>query len=264
MVICTFSVLTAAYPYGPTPYPVTHEHHGLEELFQSGNYHQPNEDDGYEHHHSHHHQSNGPKSYHYEYAVHDPVTGDEKCQNEVSDEHGTVKGTYSLVEPDGSIRVVEYTADDEHGFNAVVKKIAPKNKPISVSPEYKFPVTSEHKFPTTPEYKFSDSPAYTLTNSHDLSDSPDYKLSDTSEHKFSNSLIYTTLSNNSPEHKLSDSSSHKFPDSPNHDISEFPEHQYSDSPDHKFSGSSDHKFTGSSEHKLTDSPEHEAPIEEKK
>lgn len=34
-----------------------------------------------------------------------------------------VKGMYSLVEPDGTVRVVEYWADDHHGFNAVVKKI---------------------------------------------------------------------------------------------------------------------------------------------
>jgi hypothetical protein len=30
-----------------------------------------------------------------------------------------------LVEPDGSIRTVDYTADDIHGFQAVVSKSAP-------------------------------------------------------------------------------------------------------------------------------------------
>lgn len=34
-------------------------------------------------------------------------------------------GQYSLVEPDGSVRTVDYTADDVHGFNAVVSKSAP-------------------------------------------------------------------------------------------------------------------------------------------
>lgn len=34
-----------------------------------------------------------------------------------------ISGHYSLVEPDGSVRVVEYTADDVNGFNAVVKKL---------------------------------------------------------------------------------------------------------------------------------------------
>lgn len=36
-----------------------------------------------------------------------------------------VKGSYSLVEPDGSIRKVDYTADPVHGFNAVVSKSGP-------------------------------------------------------------------------------------------------------------------------------------------
>lgn len=35
-----------------------------------------------------------------------------------------VKGSYSLVEPDGSTRTVEYTADDHNGFNAVVHRTA--------------------------------------------------------------------------------------------------------------------------------------------
>lgn len=30
-----------------------------------------------------------------------------------------------MVEPDGSVRVVDYAADDVNGFNAVVKKIGP-------------------------------------------------------------------------------------------------------------------------------------------
>lgn len=67
-------------------------------------------------------------SYHFAYSVEDPLTGDVKSQNEVSDGRGTVKGTYSLVEADGSTRVVEYTADDEHGFNAEVKRIGPQHR----------------------------------------------------------------------------------------------------------------------------------------
>jgi len=58
------------------------------------------------------HHSQISNLYHFKYAVHDPVTGDEKSHNEVSDGHGTVKGTYSLVKPDSSTRVVEYTAGD--------------------------------------------------------------------------------------------------------------------------------------------------------
>jgi Insect cuticle protein len=33
-----------------------------------------------------------------------------------------VKGQYSLVEADGTRRIVDYTADSVHGFNAVVSK----------------------------------------------------------------------------------------------------------------------------------------------
>jgi len=87
--------------------------------------------DNFGEHEEHEHHSQVSNSYHFKYAVHDPVTGDEKSHNEVSDGHGTVKGTYSLVEPDGSIRVVEYTADDVHGFKAEVKKIQPQEKPSS-------------------------------------------------------------------------------------------------------------------------------------
>lgn len=40
-----------------------------------------------------------------------------------------MKGGYSLYEPDGTKRVVEYTADKHHGFNAVVKKIGHAHHP---------------------------------------------------------------------------------------------------------------------------------------
>ncbi|XP_027845805.2 cuticle protein 7-like [Aphis gossypii] len=64
-----------------------------------------------------------PAPYNFEYNVNDPTTYDVKSQSESSDGNGNVKGSYSLLEADGSTRVVEYTADDNNGFNAVVKKI---------------------------------------------------------------------------------------------------------------------------------------------
>lgn len=76
-----------------------------------------------DHYYDHSHYSHAPTPYHFEYGVKDLHTHDIKSQHEVSDGHGNVKGSYSLVEPDGSTRVVEYTADHEHGFNAKVKKI---------------------------------------------------------------------------------------------------------------------------------------------
>jgi hypothetical protein len=59
--------------------------------------------------------------YSFNYGVQDPHTGDVKSQVESRD-GGVVKGQYSLVEPDGSVRTVDYTADDVNGFNAVVSK----------------------------------------------------------------------------------------------------------------------------------------------
>uniref|UniRef100_A0A171AL58 Cuticular protein RR-2 motif n=1 Tax=Triatoma infestans TaxID=30076 RepID=A0A171AL58_TRIIF len=60
-------------------------------------------------------------AYHFDYAVHDAHTGDVKHQTEARD-GDVVHGSYSLVEPDGSKRVVEYTADPHNGFNAVVHR----------------------------------------------------------------------------------------------------------------------------------------------
>lgn len=50
-------------------------------------------------------------------------------------------GAYSLVEPDGSIRVVEYWADDKSGFNAVVKRLGPNLHPVTIPASiYKAPI----------------------------------------------------------------------------------------------------------------------------
>lgn len=56
-----------------------------------------------------------------------------------------VQGSYSLIEPDGSRRVVSYAADPVNGFNAVVQKdpsitvktavaAAPAARPVVASP----------------------------------------------------------------------------------------------------------------------------------
>ncbi|XP_013133767.1 PREDICTED: cuticle protein 7-like [Papilio polytes] len=70
-------------------------------------------------------------NYGFNYAVNDPVTGDNKAQSEVR-EGDVVKGSYSLAEPDGTIRVVDYTADPVSGFNAVVKRIGHASHPQQV------------------------------------------------------------------------------------------------------------------------------------
>ncbi|XP_026739999.1 cuticle protein 21-like [Trichoplusia ni] len=98
---------------------------------------------------------NSPK-YAFNYGVADPSTGDVKSQHETRD-GDVVKGQYSLVEPDGSIRTVDYTADPIHGFNAVVSKSAPNVhvgvpqqqplKPVYVAKPVEVPVELPQYFP---------------------------------------------------------------------------------------------------------------------
>ncbi|XP_068630703.1 cuticle protein 7-like [Battus philenor] len=58
--------------------------------------------------------------YEFEYKIEDHHTGDKKSQHEHRD-GDAVKGGYSLHQPDGSVRHVEYHADDHSGFHADVK-----------------------------------------------------------------------------------------------------------------------------------------------
>lgn len=51
-----------------------------------------------------------------------------------------ISGQYSLVEPDGSVRTVDYTADPVHGFNAVVTKSAPSVHTPPLRPAVPAPV----------------------------------------------------------------------------------------------------------------------------
>ncbi|CAG9784955.1 unnamed protein product [Diatraea saccharalis] len=69
--------------------------------------------------------------YEYTYSVADGHTGDQKSQQESRD-GDVVKGSYSFHEADGSIRTVEYTADDHNGFNAVVHNTAPTAAPAII------------------------------------------------------------------------------------------------------------------------------------
>ena len=67
--------------------------------------------------------------YSYAYDIQDALTGDSKSQHESRD-GDVVQGSYSLVEPDGTVRTVEYTADPVNGFNAVVHK-TPLTAPVA-------------------------------------------------------------------------------------------------------------------------------------
>ena len=69
------------------------------------------------------HDSYDPNpQYSYGYGVSDPHTGDSKTAQETL-VNGVVEGSYTIAEPDGTIRKVTYTADKIHGFNAVVEKL---------------------------------------------------------------------------------------------------------------------------------------------
>nr|CAD7266106.1 unnamed protein product [Timema shepardi] len=68
-------------------------------------------------------------SYSYAYDIQDALTGDSKGQQE-SRQGDVVQGSYSLTEPDGTRRTVEYTADPVNGFNAVVHK-TPLTAPVA-------------------------------------------------------------------------------------------------------------------------------------
>ncbi|XP_058814897.1 cuticle protein 7-like [Topomyia yanbarensis] len=62
-----------------------------------------------------------PANYEFSYSVHDAHTGDIKSQHETR--HGDqVQGQYSLLDADGHQRIVDYTADEHTGFNAVVRR----------------------------------------------------------------------------------------------------------------------------------------------
>lgn len=67
--------------------------------------------------------------YSYGYTVNDALTGDSKTQEESRD-GDVVKGSYSLIEPDGSRRTVNYYSDPINGFNAVVSKDLPLAAPV--------------------------------------------------------------------------------------------------------------------------------------
>ena len=62
-----------------------------------------------------------PAQYEFSYGVHDPLTGDIKSHSETR-QGDSVRGVYSVQDPDGYKRTVLYTADGEQGFNAVVKR----------------------------------------------------------------------------------------------------------------------------------------------
>lgn len=76
-----------------------------------------------------------PAHYKYGYAVKDPHTGDHKEAWESRD-GDAVKGSYSLLDSDGTKRVVDYTADKHQGFSAVVKTIGHGHEHVEHYPNH--------------------------------------------------------------------------------------------------------------------------------
>lgn len=95
--------------------------------------------------------------YAFNYAINDPMTRDNKAQWESRD-GDVVQGAYSLRESDGTIRVVEYFANDLKGFNAVVKKIGPNVHPITILTK-----TSQGIVPVIPLARVKDGPVVKVT-----------------------------------------------------------------------------------------------------
>ncbi|KAL0840214.1 hypothetical protein ABMA28_015503 [Loxostege sticticalis] len=102
---------------------VLHQSHGHEAHHQPAvtHHHQQQEHHHQQDQHEEHHDYYAIPKYEYEYKVEDPHTGDNKYQHETRD-GDAVKGVYSLHEADGTVRIVEYTADKHNGFNAVVRR----------------------------------------------------------------------------------------------------------------------------------------------
>lgn len=100
-------------------------------------------------------------NYLFNYGVNDVKTGDIKSQWETRD-GDQVRGQYSLVEADGSVRTVDYTADGYHGFNAVVSKsghnVHPVSRPFVTVAKPLLPAEPVHKpilpTPIYPSYPF--------------------------------------------------------------------------------------------------------------
>ncbi|XP_059051910.1 larval cuticle protein A3A-like [Achroia grisella] len=94
--------------------------------------------------------------YSFAYDVQDGLTGDSKTQHETRD-GDVVQGSYSVVDPDGTKRTVEYTADPHNGFNAVVHreplavKVAPVAK-IAAPVAYTAPAPVSYAAPAPVSY----------------------------------------------------------------------------------------------------------------
>lgn len=94
--------------------------------------------------------------YSFGYSVSDALTGDNKQQHETRN-GDVVQGSYSLVEPDGTIRTVNYVADPINGFNAVVNRQPAVVKAAIAAPAV---VKAPLQYAAAPGYPYAAAPAY--------------------------------------------------------------------------------------------------------
>lgn len=85
--------------------------------------------------------------YQWAYEVMAPSTGDYQSRVEHRQQDGVVRGRYSLVDPDGSLRVVSYVAHPEDGFKATVEKV-PVTSTTSTNTAHTY--TNQHSHLSTP------------------------------------------------------------------------------------------------------------------
>ncbi|KAG5870473.1 hypothetical protein JTB14_030327 [Gonioctena quinquepunctata] len=109
--------------------------------------------------------------YSFSYGVKDQHTGDFKEQWEKKD-GDKVTGHYSLLEADGSVRTVDYTADKESGFNAVVKhsghsyhpqkstKHSVSHSEVNLKPNEEYKASFPHELTQPHEANYPQEPNY--------------------------------------------------------------------------------------------------------
>lgn len=76
-----------------------------------------------------HYMFQAKPDYSFAYGVEDPETGNAQNHKEIRD-GDTVRGEYNLIEPDGTLRTVRYTADSKNGFQATVHYSAGAAPPV--------------------------------------------------------------------------------------------------------------------------------------
>lgn len=97
-----------------------------------------------------------PANYEFNYDVHDTHTGDIKQQHETAHD-GSITGQYSLIDADGHRRIVDYTADDHHGFNAQVRREPLEGHKIVKAIQ---PVIAVQKVISQPSHQYYSAPSH--------------------------------------------------------------------------------------------------------